>query len=210
MSINLAELVQGTDDWRAARCGKVTASRMDCVLSKIRTGEAAARRDYRCQLVAEILSGVPQDDDYVSQAMQHGIDYESMARSVYEVASDVLVEEVGFIRHPHIQRSGASCDGLVGADGVVEFKCPKTATHLQYLMDGVLPSKHEPQVMWQLACTGRKWAEFASYDPRLPTKLQLFRVRVERNNTRIAELEREVIAFLFDLDKMLETISRFA
>jgi hypothetical protein len=89
-------------------------------------------------------------------------------------------------------------------------KCPKTATHLQYLMDGVLPAKYEPQVMWQMACTGRSWAVFASFDPRLPENLQLFRVRVERNEKRIAELEAEVEAFLADVDRMLETVRRFA
>ena len=208
--MKVLDLPQGSDAWKAARAGLVTASRMCDVLAKIKTGEAAARRDYRSQLVAEILTGVPQDDGYMNAEMQWGVENEPFARAAYEVVTEQLVDQIGLVLHPSIERAAASPDGLVGADGVLEIKCPKTATHLQYLMDGVMPAKYEPQVMWQLACTGRVWADFVSFDPRLPEKMRLFRVRLERDEKRIAELEREVLSFLGDLDRMLETVRRFA
>jgi putative phage-type endonuclease len=183
---------------------------MDCVLAKIKTGEAAARRDYRSQLVAEILTGRPQDDGFMNDEMRWGVEQEPFARAAYEVSAEVLVDKVGLVLHPTIDRAAASPDGLIDAEGVLEIKCPKTATHLQYLMDGIMPSKYEPQVMWQLACTGRQWADFVSFDPRLPEKMRLFKVRVARNDKRIAELEAEVLSFLKDLDRMLETVRRFA
>ena len=208
--MKVLDLPQGSDAWKSARAGLVTASRMCDVLAKIKTGEAAARRDYRSQLVAEILTGVPQDDGYMNAEMQWGVENEPFARAAYEVATEQLVDQIGLVLHPSIERAAASPDGLVGVDGVLEIKCPKTATHLQYLMDGVMPAKYEPQVMWQLACTGRAWADFISFDPRLPEKMRLFRVRLERDEKRIAELEREVLSFLGDLDRMLETVRRFA
>lgn len=208
--MKVVDLPQGSAEWLKARAGLVTASRMCDLLAKIKVGEAAARRDYRTQIVAEILTGQPQEDRYVSADMLWGIDQEPIGKSAYEVAARVLVSEVGLVLHPRIERAGASPDGLIGADGVLELKCPKTATHLQYLMDGVLPKDYEPQVMWQLACTGRKWADFVSFDPRLPENLQLFRVRVPRDDKRIAALEAEVEKFLLDVDRMLDTVRRFA
>lgn len=208
--MKILDFPQGTDEWKAARAGLVTASRMTDVVAKIKTGEAAARRDYRAQIVAEILTGRPQEDGYINAEMQWGIDQEPIGCSAFEIATGALTDQVGLVLHPRIERAAASPDRLIGSDGVLEIKCPKTATHLQYLMDGVLPSKYEPQVMWQLACTGRAWAEFASFDPRLPEKLQLFRVRVPRDEKRIAALEAEVESFLADVDRMLETVRRFA
>lgn len=208
--MKIIDCPQGSDEWRAARCGKVTASCIDAVLAKIKTGEAAARRDYRAQLVAEILTGQPQDSTYENEEMRWGKEIEPYARSAYEVAADVLVDQVGLVLHPSIERAAASPDAIVGSDGVLEIKAPKTATHLQYLLDGRVPQKYEPQISWQLACTGRAWADFVSFDPRLPANMRLFKVRIQRDDKRIAELEREVIAFLADVDKMLETVKRFA
>lgn len=208
--MKIVDFPQGTAEWLAARAGKVTASRMADVVAKIKTGEAAARRDYRAQLVAEILTGTQQEDGYTNAEMQWGIDQEELARSAYEVNSKVLVDQVGLILHPSIERAAASPDGLIGTDGMVEIKCPKTATHLQYLMDGTVPSKYEPQMHWQLACAEREWCDFVSYDPRLPSHLQLFTKRLQRSPDRVKELEREVNAFLADVDKMLETVKRFA
>lgn len=208
--MKILDFPQGSVEWRAARAGKVTASRMDDVIAKIKTGEAAARRDYRAQIVAELLTGVPQDSDYINAEMQWGIDQEPFARSAYEIATDTLVDQVGLVLHPSIERSAASPDGLVDTDGCLELKCPKTATHLQYLLDGIVPAKYQPQMYWQMACTERKWNEFISFDPRLPMKMRLFRARLNRDDAKIKELEREVISFLGDVDKMLETVRRFA
>lgn len=208
--MRILDFPQGSIEWRAARAGKVTASRMDDVLAKIKTGEAAARRDYRAQIVAEMLTGMPQDSDYMNDEMRWGVEQEPFARAAYEVATETLVDQVGLVLHPRIERSAASPDGLVDADGCLEVKCPKTATHLQYLLDGVVPAKYQPQMLWQMSCAERAWADFVSFDPRLPVNMRLLRVRLPRDDAKIKELEREVIAFLADVDKMLETVRRFA
>lgn len=208
--MKVLDLPQGSVEWRAARAGRVTASRIEDVLAKIKTGEAAARRDYRAQLVAEILVGEPQENGYVNAEMLWGTEQEPIARSAYEIKRKTWVQEVGFVLHSTIERSGCSPDGLVGKDGLLEIKCPKTATHLQYLMDDAVPSKYQPQMMWQMACAGRAWCDFVSFDPRLPEKMQLLVVRLPRDDARIAELEREVLAFLGDVDAMLATVRRFA
>lgn len=193
---------QGTPEWLAARAGKVTASRISDVIATIKSGEAAARRDYRSQLVAEILTGKPQDDGYINAEMQWGIDQEMLARSAYEVAGDVLVDQVGLVLHPTIERAAASPDGVVGA-GLVEIKCPKTATHLQYLLAGEVPTKYQPQMLFQMACAEASWVDFCSFDPRLPPELQLFVVRFHRDDKRIQAMEAEVVRFLAEVDEVL-------
>ncbi len=203
-------LQQGSEEWLAARAGKVTASRIADVLAKIKTGEAAARRDYKAQLVAEILTGQPQDSGYINAEMQWGTEQEPFARAAYEVATDSMVDQVGFVLHPTIERAGASPDGLVGDSGMVEIKCPKTATHLQYLLAKKVPAQYEPQMLWQMACTGREWCDFASFDPRLPSELQLFVVRLQRDDKRIAEMEAEVNGLLNEVDAMVEQLQRKA
>lgn len=208
--MRVIDFPQGSQEWLAARAGKVTASRIGDVIARIKTGEAAARRDYRAQIVAEILTGKPQENGYINAEMQWGIDNEPFACSAYELATDCLVDKVGLVLHPAIERSAASPDSLVGADGLLEIKCPKTATHIQYLLDGRVPKEYEPQMMWQMACCGRAWCDFVSFDPRLPEKMRLFRVRLERDDARIADLEREVVGFLSDVDKMLATVRVFA
>lgn len=201
--MKIIDFPQGSVEWLGARAGKVTASCISNVLATIKTGEAAARRDYRAQLVAEILTGKPQGDTYINAEMQFGIDTEPYARDAYEAAEGVLVDQVGFILHPSIDRAGASPDGLVGDDGLVEIKCPKVATHLFYLLDGVVPSKYQPQMMWQMACSGRAWCDFVSYRPDLPDNLQLFKARLVRDDKRIKEMEAEVVLFLSEVDKLL-------
>jgi putative phage-type endonuclease len=208
--VRIIDFPQGSAEWRAARAGKVTASCMDKVLAKIKTGEAAARRDYRAQIVAEILTGQPQDSGFVNDEMRWGIEQEPFAVGAYEVRFSKFTDPIGLVVHPSIERSAASPDRLVDSDGLLEVKCPKTATHLKYLTDGAVPNDYEPQMMWQMACTGRTWCDFVSYDPRLPANLRFFSKRLPRNDVRIKELEREVLAFLVDVDRMLETIKRFA
>lgn len=197
---------QGTPEWEAARAGKVTASCLDKVLAKIKTGEAAARRDYRAQLVAEILTGKPQGSGFVNAEMQWGIEQEPLARYAYEAKADCSVAKVGFITHPEIDRAGASPDGLVGDIGGLEIKCPKTATHLMYLLDGVVPSEYQPQILWQMACGGLRWVDFVSFDPRLPAEDRLLIVRMHRDDKRIAEMETEVRTFLREVDGLLSRI----
>jgi len=197
--------IQGSPEWLAERAGKVTASMVSAVLAK---PETAGYRDYQAQLVAEILTGKPQGSDYTNAAMQFGTEMEPLARSAYEAETGFSVDEVGFCQHPTIERAGASPDGLVGNSGLVEIKCPKVATHLAYLIAGVVPVGYKNQMMWQMACSGRDWCDFASFRPDLPEHLQLFIIRYKRDSTRIIELETAVVAFLDSVDKMINQLKK--
>ena len=186
---------QRTDDWFAARLGKVTASRVADVVAKTKSGYSTSRENYMAQLVCERLTGKPAES-FTNSDMQWGTDTEPLARAAYEAHMDVLVDEVGFIDHPAIVNSGASPDGLVGADGLIEIKCPNTATHIDTLLSQTVPKKYADQIFWQMACTNRDWCDFVSYDPRLPPDLQLFIKRIPRDDKYIQLLEAEVIEFL--------------
>lgn len=190
---------QRTDDWFAARIGKVTASRVADVVAKTKSGYSASRDNYMAQLVCERLTGKPTES-FSNAAMQWGTETEPLARAAYEAKMDVLVDEVGFIDHPSIVNSGASPDGLVGFDGLIEIKCPNTATHIDTLLSQTVPKKYADQIFWQMACTGRDWCDFVSYDPRLPSDLQIFVMRIYRSNEYIKILETEVINFLEETD----------
>lgn len=204
--MKILDFPQGSTEWLAARAGKVTASRISDVLAKIKTGEAAARRDYKTQLVAEILTGKPQDIGFINADMQWGIENEPLARSAYEMKMGALVDQCGLVLHPTIDRAGASPDGFSGKVGL-EIKCPKTATHLQYMMDGTPPAKYQPQMLWQMACMGTEAVDFVSYDPRLPEDLRLFVVQFQRDDKEIERMEKEVRQFLSEVDEMLEKIN---
>ncbi len=189
------EIIQGSDEWKALRCGKVTASRVADVIAKTKSGWGASRFNYAAELIAERLTGVAAEA-FTNAAMQWGTDQEPSARMAYEFMQDVTVEQIAFVAHPSIADAGASPDGLVGESGLVEIKCPNTATHIDTLIKQEIPAKYITQMMWQMACTGRKWCDFVSYDPRLPESMQLFVKRIERDDKLIAELESEVIVFL--------------
>jgi len=199
----IVDCEQGTPEWLAARAGKVTASMISAVLMDPKT---AGYRDYQAQLVAEILTGKPQGSDFTSAAMQFGTETEPLARSAYEAHTGFSVDEVGMVIHPTIERSGASPDGLVGNSGLAEIKCPKVATHLAYLVAGIVPSIYKNQMMWQMACTGRDWCDFVSFRPDLPENLQLFVVRYKKDPAEILKLETAVIAFLAGVDQMIEKL----
>jgi putative phage-type endonuclease len=203
-------IIQGTAEWFAARAGKVTASRVADVIAKTKTGYSTSRANYAAELLCERLTGVCEPG-FTNTAMQWGKDQEPFARDCYAERHGLDVYEVGFIDHPEIAMSGASPDGYVGDDGLVEIKCPITATHLDTLLSGHAPMKYMPQIQWQLACTGRAWCDFVSYDPRLPHEMQLFVARVPRDVSMILELESEVSTFLRELDAKVETLrARYA
>ncbi len=189
------EIIQGSDEWKAMRCGKVTASRVADVIAKTKSGWGASRFNYAAELIAERLTGVAAEG-FTNAAMQWGTDQEPSARMAYEFMQDVTVEQIAFVVHPSIADAGASPDGLVGESGLVEIKCPNTATHIDTLIKQEIPAKYITQMMWQMACTGRKWCDFVSYDPRLPESMQLFVKRIDRDDKLIAELESEVTIFL--------------
>lgn len=192
------QIVQGSPEWFSARCGRVTASRVADVIAKTKTGPSASRTNYMAQLIAERLTGTTAES-FSSAAMQHGTDTEPQARMAYEFYQDVTVVETGFALHHTIGMTGASPDGLVGDAGLVEIKCPNTATHIETLLGASVPGKYVTQIMWQMACTGRSWCDFVSFDPRLPESMRMFVQRVHRDDARIAELESEVITFLAEL-----------
>jgi putative phage-type endonuclease len=198
----VSDIIQGTAEWKALRLGKLTASRVADAVAKTKTGWGASRANLMAALIAERLTGVPQES-FTNAAMQHGTETEPEARAAYSFYRDVDVAEVAFVEHPSIPMSGCSPDGLVGDDGLVEFKCPNTATHLDTLLGGTVPGKYITQIQWQMACTGRQWVDFVSYDPRLPEAMRLFIKRVERDNGKIAELTGDVKAFLAELDEKL-------
>ena len=190
---------QGTDEWFTIRIGKVTASRVADVIAKTKTGYSATRDNYMAQLVCERLTG-QKSESFSNAAMQHGTDTEPLARAAYEALREVLVDEVGFVPHPSIIMAGASPDGLVGDDGLLEIKCPNTATHIETLLSQSVPGKYNTQMQFQMACTGRQWCDFVSFDNRLPNELQLFVKRVPRDNEFIKQMEDEVVKFLNELD----------
>lgn len=195
------EMVQGSEEWIAIRLGKATGSRISDVLAQGKSGApSASRANYLADLVAERLSGVPIEG-YTSAAMDRGKEVEADARRAYAFRTGRIITEVGFASHPRIAMSGASPDGLVGDDGVVEFKCPNTATHIASLRGGIIPKAYRDQILWEMACTGRKWCDFVSFDPRLPESMSLHIRRVELDLDRLVEVEAEVGKFLAEVDE---------
>jgi putative phage-type endonuclease len=189
---------QRTEDWFSIRLGKVTASRIADVTAKTKTGWGAGRANYKAQLIAERLTGQRQEN-FTNAAMQWGIDTEEDARVAYAFLEGQTVLEEAFVIHPTIFDAGASPDGLVGDDGLVEIKCPNTATHIETLKGASIPSKYVGQMQWQMACTGRQWCDFVSFDPRMPEEMQLFVKRLPRDQAMIDELEAMVSDFLAEV-----------
>ena len=207
--MNTPEMIQRSEAWFAARCGSLGASRVHDALARIKSGWGASRNNVMAELIVERLTGLPQES-YVNGIMQWGIDTEPEARTAYEFWRNVEVVKVGLIRHPTIPNTHASPDGLIGEDGVLECKCPTTATHLETLLGATIPAKYITQIQWQLCCSGRRWGDFVSYDPRMPEHLRLFVQRIERDDERIEELEELVTDFLGELDEKLARLRALA
>lgn len=204
MNAELA-IVQGSVEWHLARCGKVTASRIADLMSTTKSGWGASRGNYMAELIAERLTSVPADS-FSNAAMKWGVETEPMARAAYQFYADLDVAETGFVPHPAIAESGASPDGLVGEDGLVELKCPNTATHIETLLGATVPGKYMLQMQWQMACTDRKWCDFASFDPRMPENMRLFVRRLQRNDSEIKFIGERVVEFLDELQAKIEKL----
>jgi len=202
--MDIQEVQQRTDAWHQLRVGKVTASRVADIIAKTKTGYSTSRDNYLAQLVCERLTGKPAES-YSNAAMQWGTDTEPFARAAYEARMDLLVTEVGFIDHPWITNSGASPDGLAN-EGMVEIKAPNTATHIETLLSKTVPAKYITQMMWQMACADRPWADFVSFDPRLPERHQLFIKRINYDPEMVNLLENSVIQFLGDVDLKIQQL----
>lgn len=202
----MTEIIQGSDEWKQLRLGKVTASRVADVIVKTKSGYSASRANYMAQLIAERLTGVPAES-YTNAAMQHGVETEPEARAAYEFYKGATVEQVAFVPHPKIEQAGCSPDGLLGSDGLIEIKCPNTATHLETLLGKTVPGKYEAQIQFQLACTGRAYCDFVSYDPRMPEHMRLFVKRMARDDKRIKEIEEEIASFLLEMAVKLSELN---
>jgi predicted phage-related endonuclease len=210
VKFTIIEAEQRSDEWRAARAGLLTGSRARDMLTKIKTGEAAARRDLRLQLVVERLTGKPQEDDYVNKEMQRGIDLEPAAIAEYEALTGLVVRRTGFIRADDLL-VGCSLDGDVdNFTGIVEVKCPKSATHLQYINDGIVPPAYLPQLRHNAWVTDANWADFLSFDDRFPSELQVFYARATREQLKLDEYKREVMAFLAEVERDLVSVRTLA
>jgi predicted phage-related endonuclease len=196
----ICEAEQRSPLWFQARAGRLTGSRASDMLASIKSGEAAARRDLRTQLVVERLTGQPQEDSYINAAMQWGIDHEPDAFAAYEAYSGNLVRRTGFLMGTE-HLVGCSLDGDVeDFTGIVEIKCPKSATHYTYIKAKDLPSNHRPQILHNLWVSGAEWCDFVSYDPRYPAPFRLVVVRVPRVDLEILAYEKCAVKFLAEVD----------
>ena len=197
---------QRSQAWKAARCGRLTASRAKDVLAHIKSGEAAARRDLRTQIVLERLTGEPQDSDFVNADMQRGLDLEADAFAAYEAVTGRMAARCGFVAHNELL-IGCSPDGVLDDfDGILELKVPRSATHLGYLRAGAVPPEHRPQVIHALWVTGAGYCDFLSYDPRFPDGMQTCYVRVDRDEREIAEYATKALTFLDEVANEYEAV----
>jgi predicted phage-related endonuclease len=197
---------QRSPEWFLARLGRLTGSRAADMLATIKSGEAAARRDLRMQLVCERLTQTLQEESFVNAAMQRGVELEPAAFAAYEARTGQLAERTGFLAHDTLA-IGCSLDGHVGDfEGICEFKCPKSATHLRYLRDGRVPADYLPQITHNLWVSGASWCDFLSFDDRFPPALQTFLVRVERDEAAIAAYAEKALAFLAEVDREVAAV----
>lgn len=197
---------QRSEEWFQVRCGRVTGSRIGDLMAKTKSGYSASRKNYLAQIVVETLTQTPTES-FSNAAMQWGTDTEPFAREAYEMATGHIVEETGFVLHPDIELAGASPDGLVGADGLLEIKCPNTATHIETLLSEKIERKHLLQMQWQMACTERDWCDFVSYDPRMPDKLKFHCTRVDRDEGLVNEIVDEVTSFLNEVGALVSQLT---
>ena len=207
--MRMLDVEQGTPEWHAARLGKVTASRIADVMAKTKAGYGASRANYMAELICERLTGASAER-FTNSAMQWGTDMEPQARETYAFLNAVDVRQVGFVLHPSIDDAGASPDGLVGDAGLVEIKCPNTATHIETLLSQTVPQKYVDQMQWQMLCTDRQWCDFVSFDPRLPDNLSMWVHRVERDVDRINQIDAEVSLFLAEMEDKLNRLQAAA
>lgn len=207
--MRIIDFPQGSQEWKQARAARVTASNVAKVLSRSRDrkSEGATRANYKARIIAEILTGKPQEDDYTNEDMEGGIELEPLARAAYELHADVFVDQVGFVIHPRYPRWGASPDGLVGDKGMVQIKCPKPATHIAYRIAGVVPSKYEPQLASELDVCEREWSDFVSYCPAFPPPINIFVVRQQFSAPRSREIAAEITQFNREVDELIQKLT---
>jgi len=208
----VSEHPQQTPEWMADRAGRATGSKADCVTAKVKSGEAATRADYRIQLALERLLCKPCGDDFSNAYTDQGQDREPFARMRYEIQTGITVQESPFVYREDMM-AGCSVDGFIedaGRFGIWEAKCPKTKTHFKYLTEQRVPPTYVNQVLHNMLVTGAEFADFVSFDPDMPDKLQLFVFRWERDEALIAEYEAALRQFLFEVDATHKQIMAMA
>lgn len=198
---------QRSPEWYAARCGRVTASRISDVMAQTKSGYGAGRRNYMAELLVERITGAPTENGFVSKEMQRGIDLEPEAVDVYEVYTGLDVKLIGFVEHSYLF-AGASPDGLVGEDGLLEVKCPNTATHIDSMLGGPIDRKYYLQMQFQIDCAERQWCDFVSYDNRMPEAGRLYVVRVDRDEDTIRTIREEVELFDIELKRKVIEVQK--
>ena len=199
------DCTQGSPEWLSLRCGRVTASRICDVMAFGKTGqELKARRDYRIELVTEILTDIPCETLFETPDMKRGTELEPFARLAYEAKRGVKVSQTGFYVHPEIERAGASPDGLIGEDGLIEIKCPRYYNHINNILSGgVSNPDYQLQMLWQMECTGRSWCDFVSYEPTMPDHLKIFIVRFNRDEEALKRIREEVKKFIVEVEALV-------
>jgi putative phage-type endonuclease len=200
-----AIIEQGSPEWFALRCGKVTASRISDLMAKARTPGKGVRANYMAQIMLERMTGVP-GKTYQNATMEEGNQWEPKARAAYIFMTGFSVSKVAFVDHPDVPKSGCSPDGFVSTDGLLEIKCPFANTHFTTLTDGEVPDEYMKQMQWALACTGRAWCDYVSYNDDMPENMKLFIKRVPRSNQMIGELTDAVRSFQTEVDLRLSVL----
>lgn len=203
--MSVVDIEQRTEEWFQARCGSLGASSLHEAIAKTKSGWSASRHNLMARLIVERLTNESQET-YQNAAMIHGIETEPQARDAYRFFTDNHVEEIGFVRHPSIDGTHSSPDGLVNDDGVLEIKAPNSSTHINTLLGANIEGKYIIQCQWHMACTGRQWCDWVSFDNRLPGDLQFYCERIERDDRQISELEAQVQEFLKELESKLEQL----
>lgn len=205
-----ADIEQGSPEWFQIRLGKVTGSRIADLMARSKSGWGASRASYQAELITERLTGQRYEKFFASASMRRGNEIEDDARAAYAFRFDVEPVAIGFVDHPSIAMAGCSPDRLVGDDGLLEIKCPDTHTHLHTILEETISGAYLKQMQWQMACTGRRWCDFVSYDPRLPEHMSMFVKRVPRDDAAILDMEASVVDFLIELSrKVAELKARF-
>lgn len=192
-------MLQQSEEWHMARLGRVTASRLSDVMARTKTGFGASRETYKTELLVEMCTNKPTEH-FVNSYMEWGIENEPQARDRYQFINDCEVTETGFVVHPECDQFGASPDGLVGDDGLIEIKCPMTKTHIQTILTKKIPRKYMLQMQGQMMCTGRKWCDFVSFDPRVTGDMQIYMQRVEFCQDTADMIGKDVWEFICDLN----------
>jgi len=201
----IPDVEQGTSEWLALRSGKITGSSISDVIAG---GKGLVKDKYRTRLAIERLTGQPTPEGFKNKAMIKGNEDEPLAREHYEFMNDVDVKQIGFVHHPTLKNTGASPDGLVGDDGLIEIKCPDVHTHIDYITSKKIPRGYLLQMQWEMACTGRQWCDFITYRHELPVNIRSMIIRVNRDNAKIDEIEKAVKEFGQEIDQLVTKLGQ--